>query len=332
MTTDRPATDQPASDTPKQETGTITTRQMRRLHALLRDHGITGDVPVHDYLSVALGRPVESRATLTTTEAARVIVDLEAAPVPAAALPPGGNIAAAIAALQSELPVVGKTKTAQIPGRNGGQGYSYTYADLGDVSAAVMPLLGKHGLAFSCAPRAGERGYELAGALLHTSGEVREGALPLHGNDPQALGSAITYARRYLLGCLTGVVTDDDPDAHPAQGAARTRQWDGPSTADLLNQIDADAARAGVTYEQATEKFRQGRPLDALDALDPWVVAPLAEAVRKRADEVEAERAAREKAADSGTPGEPAPGRQVEDTALPDPTDGKDPWAAGAQA
>lgn len=81
--TTRPAPDGQSEGTPEgtETGGKITTRQMRELHALLRDHGITGDKAVHDYLTLALGRPVESRTELTTVEAARLISELEAAPV-----------------------------------------------------------------------------------------------------------------------------------------------------------------------------------------------------------------------------------------------------------
>jgi len=130
------------------------------------------------------------------------------------------NLAAALAAVQAALPVVHKGKTASIKSDKGSYGYSY--ADLADVTAVIMPLLSKHGLSFTCTPRiVGDRGgYELAGLLLHTSGEQVEGALPLTGGTPQQLGSSITYMRRYLLGCMTGVVTDSDDDARAATEAA----------------------------------------------------------------------------------------------------------------
>lgn len=283
--------------------GTITTKQMREMHALLRDHGITGDQAVHDYLSAWLdesGEPaIESRAELHATTAAKIIRALRTAAVAHA---PGG-LARALIAVQTELPWVAKTKTADMGN------YSYTYADLADVTAAAFPLLTKHGLAFSCCPRITEKGgYEIVGVLLHDSGETREGALPLHGNDPQKLGGSITYMRRYLLGSMLGIVTDDDADARQAMGASQTRTWDGPSTADLLASIDADAARAGVTYEVATEKLRRdlGCGLDDLDTVDPWLVAPFAESVKAHADKVVAER----EAAAEETPGPGAGGEQ----------------------
>jgi hypothetical protein len=128
------------------------------------------------------------------------------------------NLATALAAFQSEMPVVAKSKTAKVPTKSGGS-YSYTYADLADVTDAAMPLLAKNGLSFSACPRLGERGYELVGVLMHSSGEKQEGALPIAGNTPQEMGSSLTYMRRYLLGCMTGIVTDDDDDGHLAQKA-----------------------------------------------------------------------------------------------------------------
>lgn len=130
------------------------------------------------------------------------------------------TLAAALAAFQAEAPTVPKDKTAHVPTKSGGS-YRYQYADLADVAAVAYPILAKHGLAFACIPRSVEGGgYELAGALMHASGERMEGALPLSGETPQALGSAITYARRYLLGAMTGIVTDVDDDAHLAQQSA----------------------------------------------------------------------------------------------------------------
>lgn len=159
------------------------------------------------------------------------------------------SLAAALAAFQAEMPTVTKNHKASVPTKSGGS-YSYTYADLADVSAAVTPLLAKHGLAFSCCPRPADRGYELVGRLLHTSGESVEGSLPLNGGTPQELGSSLTYMRRYLLGALTGVVTDDDDDGRQAQVAAKRQQRPtDPTARDYVltrHEGDFDAAMAGA--------------------------------------------------------------------------------------
>lgn len=56
--------------------------------------------------------------------------------------------------------------------------------------------------------------------LVHTSGEMLEdGGVPLRcvdQNNPQKMGAAITYARRYGLCALLGIVGDADDDAQSA--------------------------------------------------------------------------------------------------------------------
>lgn len=74
------------------ERSTIDTHQLQHLHALLRDHGITGDASVHDWIAVWLTEheedPVESRKDLPKVTAARMIHDLQTSEVQAA---PGIN-------------------------------------------------------------------------------------------------------------------------------------------------------------------------------------------------------------------------------------------------
>lgn len=57
--------------------------------------------------------------------------------------------------------------------------------------------------------------YEVHSELIHTSGQVLSCDLPLYVDDidPQALGSAITYMRRYSLFVLLGIKTQDDDGA-----------------------------------------------------------------------------------------------------------------------
>ena len=158
------------------------------------------------------------------------------------------ELAAALAAFQAEAPTVSKGKTAKVPTKAGGS-YSYTYANLADVVEAAYPLLSKHGLSFSCVPRTTERGgYELAGILLHSSGESLEGSLPLSGNTPQELGSALTYMRRYLLGAMTGLVTDDDDDGAAASQRPRpaSRQEARPDTGEVATEAQQRALHAAA--------------------------------------------------------------------------------------
>ena len=127
------------------------------------------------------------------------------------------QLATALAAFQAEMPTVAKAHTAQVRSEKGS--YSYTYAGLADVSEAAMPLLARHGLSFSCLPGNGV----LTGILLHSSGQSLTASLPINGSTPQQVGSSLTYMRRYLLGCMTGVVTDDDDDGQQAQQATKRK-------------------------------------------------------------------------------------------------------------
>lgn len=126
------------------------------------------------------------------------------------------SLTAALASVQAALPHVLKGKTA-----NTGT-YSYKYADLADCASAIHPLLGAAGLAFVTMPTmAGDR-FVLAYSLRHVSGEQLDGTYPLPDptrTDAQKVGSAITYARRYVLCCATGIVPDEDDDGRHAANA-----------------------------------------------------------------------------------------------------------------
>src|SRR6478609_7046876 len=114
-------------------------------------------------------------------------------------MPQHENLAAALAAFQAELPKLTKDQTAKVRGEsNDGRpvNYSYGYASLDQVTEAVSPVLGKHGLSFSAFPTMTEKGFVLTYSLLHESGEERSGTWPLPDplrTKPQQLGSAVTY-------------------------------------------------------------------------------------------------------------------------------------------
>lgn len=204
----------------------------------------------------------------------------------AAGLPPYGeppkhpNLAAALAAFQAEVPNVRKGQTANVASQKGS--YSYDYADLSDVTEATLPLLGKHGLAFSAMPTQDERGFLLEYALTHESGDRLAGKYPLPAaaTPPQQLGSAITYARRYILTAITGVAPGgDDDDAQatqayqnqpqqaprlqaPAQAAPEPRNWAAKAEQDYA--AGAPASHLAGLWQAAKQ---DGAPLEHLDRI-----------------------------------------------------------------
>ena len=90
------------------------------------------------------------------------------------------------------------------------------YADLTTIIDTVKPALNKHGI--TVLQIIVPEGVETV--LLHESGEFVSGITPIvvaKQNDPQALGSAVTYARRYGLQAMLSIGADDD-DAEGAMG------------------------------------------------------------------------------------------------------------------
>lgn len=88
------------------------------------------------------------------------------------------------------------------------------YADLQSVLDAVEDSLTKHGLLLIQRTACGEVGVTLITELIEVeSGERLTSTYPLapaKANDPQALGGAMTYARRYSALALLGLAPEDD--------------------------------------------------------------------------------------------------------------------------
>jgi hypothetical protein len=86
------------------------------------------------------------------------------------------------------------------------------YADLASVVDAAKALLAENGLSVVQTAEMVGNVPCLNTCLLHTSGEWISGSLPLYPKtlDPQAMGSALTYARRYSYAAMIGVVQADD--------------------------------------------------------------------------------------------------------------------------
>ena len=98
--------------------------------------------------------------------------------------------------------------------------YHSKYAPLDGVIAATDAALSANGLAVTQLPE----NEGLTTLLLHTSGQYISSLYPIRPvkDDPQGLGSAITYARRYALSAILGVASEPDDDANAASGGKAT--------------------------------------------------------------------------------------------------------------
>jgi hypothetical protein len=127
-------------------------------------------------------------------------------------LPSFGKIAVALAKAQVAFPTLTRSKTVTIKSQKGT--FKYAYTPLDKIVEAVRKPLSDNGLAFVQVTRFEHGKLWLATVLLHDSGQTIESVYPLPDKtgDPQAFGSALTYAKRYSLSALLGLVTEDDDD------------------------------------------------------------------------------------------------------------------------
>lgn len=205
------------------------------------------------------------------------------------------NLAEALSAFQAEIPNVRKSSTAVIEGKSS---YSYSYADLSDVTEAAMPLLGRHGLAFTARPTLHETGFVLIYELLHESGEKIEGVYPLPSPTGRAqdMGSAITYARRYAFTAVTGIAPggdDDDAASAPPARSGSQQQMSAPPPEGWQAEILETDTLDGLTaiYERASSEGWAAGNKALIDGLNARKLAILAAEQRKKDDEALADAA-----------------------------------------
>lgn len=119
------------------------------------------------------------------------------------------ELASALCAAQSQMG--GAVKDSANPF------FKSSYADLTSVIKAIKQPFSDNGLSYTQFPVSNENGVGVSTRLMHVSGQwlEMEYTLPTVKKDPQASGSAITYARRYALQSIAGIPTADD-DAESA--------------------------------------------------------------------------------------------------------------------
>src|SRR5262245_53826414 len=171
-------------------------------------------------------------------------------------------LASALAKAQAELVNPEKSLTATIRSGRPGEGErSFRYAPLSSGLDIVRKTLGQHEIAtVQTTAIDKETGVvNLSTILAHASGEWIASDWPVcalaETTNPQRMGAALTYARRYALFTLVGIAGEDDLDAPdlcaaPPTTAART----GTRSGELLPPPRSDgngrtraAARAAST-------------------------------------------------------------------------------------
>lgn len=151
--------------------------------------------------------------------------------------------------------------------------YKSKYADLASVWDACRGPLSSNGLAViqTTVPSAnGKVGVETI--LAHQSGEWISGLLEMTPvkADPQGVGSAITYARRYGLQAIVGIAPEDD-DGNAASGKCRVgddgaQYWPEPSPNQPEREVTypKSLTKAELAEKKAKGELRQ-RPAPVRD-------------------------------------------------------------------
>lgn len=157
------------------------------------------------------------------------------------------ELAKALATFQAKMPTLPKNAS----------GYGYKYTPLDVVVDAMRDHMAECGLSYVQMPSTPPVEYGPAVALttrlMHTSGQWVEDSLVIpipkvgKANEAQAYGAALTYARRYALTAMLGIVADEDVDAAtmPQKPKAPATNGNGRAnvTADQLKALHA-AGRA----------------------------------------------------------------------------------------
>jgi len=210
------------------------------------------------------------------------------------------------------------------------------YADLASVIEAVKIPFANNGISFVQGTDFEDTAVIIETMLMHSSGEWLSSRLKMQPvkNDPQSVGSAITYGKRYGLQAIAGVPSDDDdgnaathnvaPAARPAPAkpvpmppkvkeaaAALTKPARGTISGDALEgdltgvgeDRPADEvtkgkvinAFAGIGYDQPKLEAEYGKPLAEWMESDVVEARELLKALRISAAQ------AKEQAADTDT-------------------------------
>lgn len=167
------------------------------------------------------------------------------------------ELAAALSKAQAEIGSAEIDSHASI-----NQSFKYSYASLTAVRDCSKLALSKYGLAVIQAPYSVEGKRFLETLLVHSSGEWISSDIELiiTKNDMQGLGSAITYARRYALSSMLGIVNDEDDDGNVASGTNQVGAKKGPVNGNRNQYLP----NANVSHSRQGGPEAASRPSEAI--------------------------------------------------------------------
>lgn len=151
--------------------------------------------------------------------------------------------------------------------------FKSSYATLGAVIAGCKDILNAHNFVVLQPIQSDENGVYVCTTLYHISGGTIKSKLKIdqkENNNPQAQGSAITYARRYALQSILCMNAEDD-DGNMATGKSKKVQpKQNSEVSPLANEgqkkmIFAIAKEAGFEGEKAKEIVKKNFNLESFN-------------------------------------------------------------------
>lgn len=156
------------------------------------------------------------------------------------------DFTAALAAFQSECPVISLNKTASVRMKAGGS-YSYKYATLDEIAKTIGPILQRHGLSYRWDSDQTDQGVMVTCHLTHVGGHGCSASMRVKTDDKAVVtasqkdGITMSYGKRYTLIMVTGVIVGD-PDTDGADPTPITEEQVA-TLETLLSEIGADVPK-----------------------------------------------------------------------------------------
>ena len=176
-----------------------------------------------------------------------------------------GKLADALAKAQAEMEPA--TKDSSNPF------FKSQYASLAACWAACRGPLSKHGLAVIQTTEPDNGNVTVISTLTHSSGQWIKGKLSVKPpkTDSQALGSCLSYLRRYSLSALVGLSTQDDDAegtmSRPVAGKKTAPNKAAPKPADMKKFLEAVTPLAEKMGPEIFDAFLTEYGIKSLDEL-----------------------------------------------------------------
>lgn len=169
-----------------------------------------------------------------------------------------------MASMQIEMPSVAER----------GTGHNIKYATFEDINDVAKPIMSRYGFAVSFKVVETDRGVRVTGLLLHRSGHREETEMTFPSdtsgskNAVQALGSSISYAKRYIMSAMLNITTrGEDDNGYAAVPVAKVTAMQALSIRSLLERCSPALKEGFLNIEGQPEDIDRGRYSEVLSRL-----------------------------------------------------------------